>query len=70
MTTTAPVRIAVIGAGGWGKNHVRNYAAMPEAELLYVCDTDEEVRDAVNAMYPSVLFPSIYHPHFLSFLFT
>jgi predicted dehydrogenase len=54
VTEPGPVGIAVIGAGGWGKNHVRNYAAMPEVELLYVCDTDEDVRDAVNATYPSV----------------
>ena len=54
MTERSPVGIAVVGAGGWGKNHVRNYAAIPEANLLYVCDHDDAIRASVNATYPSV----------------
>lgn len=46
--------IAVVGAGGWGKNHVRNYSAIPEADLRYVCDRDEGIRTAMAALYPSV----------------
>lgn len=46
--------IAVVGAGGWGQNHVRNYAAVREADLRYVCDWDEGIRTAMAALYPSV----------------
>ena len=54
MNRSEPVGIAVVGAGGWGKNHVRNYSAMPEADLRYVCDRDEGIRSAMSALYPNV----------------
>src|SRR5207244_3887045 len=34
------VRIAVVGAGYWGINHVRAFARVPGAELRAVCDPD------------------------------
>ena len=36
----APVRIAVVGAGYWGINHVRAFSRLPGAELVAVCDPD------------------------------
>ena len=54
MTGSTAVGVAVVGAGGWGKNHVRNYDAMPGVNLIYVCDRDDEIRASVNATYPSV----------------
>jgi predicted dehydrogenase len=36
-----PVRMAVIGAGGFGKNHLRVIHEMDGAELVAVVDTDE-----------------------------
>ena len=47
-------RVAVIGAGNWGRNHVRTLAALPEADLVAVCDADEARRDAVARQYPTV----------------
>ena len=52
MNRSEPVGIAVVGAGGWGKNHVRNYSAIPEADLRYVCDRDDGIRSAMAALYP------------------
>lgn len=49
MTRT---RIAVIGAGNWGRNHVRTIAGMTDAELFAVCDTDEARRDQLARQYP------------------
>jgi predicted dehydrogenase len=49
-----PVGVAVIGAGNWGKNHVRVYATMPEATLLYCCDRDENRLNAVGSQFPDV----------------
>jgi len=48
------VGIAVVGAGGWGQNHVRNYAAVPEADLRYVCDRHEGTRSTMAALHPGV----------------
>lgn len=49
-----PVRVAVIGAGNWGRNHVRTLLALPEAELVAVCDTDEVCRKELQGQFPSV----------------
>ena len=51
-----PVRVAVIGAGNWGRNHVRTLLALPEAELVAVCDTDEVCRKELQGQFPSVTF--------------
>lgn len=34
--------MAVIGAGDFGRNHIKVLSLLPRAELLYVCDRDEE----------------------------
>ena len=47
-------RIAVIGAGNWGRNHLRTVAAMPEADLAAVCEEDAGRRDALADQYPGV----------------
>jgi predicted dehydrogenase len=47
-------RIAVIGAGNWGRNHVRTVAANPRAHLAIVCDSDPERCTAVRRQYPAV----------------
>ena len=54
MSRSEPVGIAVVGAGGWGKNHVRNYSAIPEADLRYVCDHHDGIRSEMAALYPGV----------------
>ncbi|MGB2822943.1 MAG: Gfo/Idh/MocA family oxidoreductase [Phycisphaerae bacterium] len=46
------VGVAVIGAGNWGRNLVRNLASLPEVRLKYICDLDEEVRRAMASLYP------------------
>jgi len=46
------VGVAVIGAGHWGKNLVRNFASLPGAELKYVCDLDEGIRTTMSRLYP------------------
>ena len=45
-------RIAIIGAGGWGKNHVRNFASL--GKLALVCDVAEDVRAQHAEEHPSV----------------
>jgi predicted dehydrogenase len=55
MTSAAQnVVLAVVGAGGWGKNHVRSFAAMAGVELRYVCDRSDAVRAQLEPAYPGV----------------
>ena len=49
------LKIGVVGAGTWGKNHVRTVAGLAEGELTAVCDTDAKVRERVARQYPSAL---------------
>ncbi len=49
------LRLAVIGAGSWGRNHIRAVAANPEAELAAVCDLNPDRLTAVQQQYPSIL---------------
>ena len=45
------VRVAVIGAGYWGKNLVRNFANLET--LAAVCDSDAERLASFSEQYPS-----------------
>jgi len=49
------LRIGVVGAGAWGRNHVRTVAGLADAELAAVCDTDPAVRERVSRQYPGVV---------------
>jgi UDP-N-acetylglucosamine 3-dehydrogenase len=41
--------VAVIGTGGWGKNHVRVYKELASAELVAICDVNaERAKDIAN----------------------
>lgn len=47
-------RVTVVGAGSWGRNHVRTVASLAEAELTAVCDLDPARLDQVARQYPAV----------------
>ena len=46
------VGVAVIGAGNWGKNLVRNFASLEGVALKYVCDLSEKTRKSMSQLYP------------------
>lgn len=46
------LKVGVVGAGAWGRNHVRTVAGLADAELSAVCDTDANVRDRLARQYP------------------
>jgi predicted dehydrogenase len=46
------VRVAVVGAGAWGINHVRAMSRAKDAELVLVCDSSETARARVAAIAP------------------
>jgi predicted dehydrogenase len=50
----APMSIAVIGAGYWGPNLVRNISATAESELSWVCDTDLPKAQRLADLYSGV----------------
>jgi predicted dehydrogenase len=49
------LKVGVVGAGAWGRNHVRTVAGLAEAELAAVCDTDAKTRDRLSRQYPAAL---------------
>ena len=46
------LRVGVIGAGAWGKNHVRTLASMPDVELASICDASDSIRTRLRGQYP------------------
>ena len=47
-----PIGIGVVGTGDWGANLVRNFASLPEARLVALCDTDPKHLARTAARYP------------------
>jgi predicted dehydrogenase len=47
-----PVSVGVVGLGYWGPNLVRAFDELPEAELRWLCDLNEETRLQLGARYP------------------
>ena len=47
------LKVGVVGAGNWGKNHVRAIAGLQDVELAAVCDTDPRTRERVARQYPA-----------------
>ena len=50
------VNMAVVGAGNWGRNVVRNYAQLRTAHLKYCCDLDTARLDALRPAHPDTEF--------------
>ena len=47
------LKLGVVGAGNWGKNHVRSVVGLADAELAAVCDTDPKTRERIARQYPA-----------------
>ena len=44
MTNEVKVKMAVVGVGGMGSNHVRDLAKMAQVDLCAICDIDHAHR--------------------------
>ena len=44
------LRVGVVGAGAWGRNHVRSVAGLADAELAAVCDVDAATRERIGRL--------------------
>ncbi len=53
------LRVAMVGAGGRGGNHIRAIAAAPNIEFVAICDMIEEVAEPVVQEYGVPWVPSI-----------
>ena len=47
-------RIGVIGCGAWGPNHVRNFAALPNADVVGAADLQPDRLARVKAIVPGI----------------
>ena len=56
MSTSATIRVAVVGLGHWGPNLARNFDALPGCELAWCCDADEERRRRLETGHRSTRF--------------
>jgi predicted dehydrogenase len=54
-----PVRVAVVGVGDFGRQHVRVLRSLEEAELVGVCDTDAGRAAAVAREYQTAVLPDL-----------
>jgi predicted dehydrogenase len=48
------MKVAVVGAGYWGPNLIRNLSASPRLSTLVVCDKDAKRLEATKGRFPSV----------------
>lgn len=51
--TRGPIRLAIIGAGAWGINHVRVVSNQPGCELVLVVDRDPQARQRAQILCPA-----------------
>src|SRR5581483_1582048 len=52
--SNSPLTIAVVGAGGWGRNLVRVFSQLDGCRLAAVCDLDEQVLAEQRRQHPHV----------------
>lgn len=50
------IKLAIIGAGRWGKNHVRTANSLLEFTQIIVCDFSERARETVKQINPDIRF--------------
>lgn len=48
------VRVGVLGAGYWGPNLIRNFAALRSCELAAICERDPTRKEHMALQYPAV----------------
>jgi predicted dehydrogenase len=59
MTASKKTRVAVVGAGDFGRNHVRVYRELENAHLVGLVDTNPERAQAVAAEFGTQVLPGI-----------
>ncbi len=57
--STDRIRVAVVGAGDFGRNHVRVYSELPQAQLVGVVDSNAERAQRIASEYGTEVLPNI-----------
>ena len=48
------INIGVIGCGYWGPNHIRNFNALPNCNVLVCCDKELKRLEHMKSLYPMI----------------
>jgi predicted dehydrogenase len=48
------IRVAVVGAGYWGPNLIRNFNQIPDCDMAVCCDLDERRLQHIKNLYPNI----------------
>lgn len=56
------LKVAVIGAGYWGPNFVRNFIQYPQTDLVSVADLSRQALNKIKSVYPQVETTTDYRP--------
>jgi predicted dehydrogenase len=59
MSTTPRIKVAIVGAGGWGRQHARIFAARPDVDLRGIMSRSEERAKARAAEYNTRAYTDI-----------
>ncbi len=46
------IKIGVVGLGYWGPNLARNFGAIPDCEVTWLCDSSEAARERLGRAFP------------------
>ena len=58
LRTKNSFHLSILGAGNWGKNHVRVFCELLGNENIIVCDPDPSRREAMKAAHPGIALSS------------
>ncbi len=50
--SSSPVRVGVVGLGYWGPNLARNFAAIPDCQLAWCCDSSPAALERILEQFP------------------
>src|SRR4051812_21435301 len=54
-----PIRVAVVGTGGWGEQHARIFSRRPDTELVAVVGRDAARTETRAAAYGTTAYTSV-----------
>jgi predicted dehydrogenase len=57
--TPSPIRVAVVGAGDFGRNHVRVYSQLEDVQLVGIVDQDAARAQRVAAEFSTTVLPDL-----------
>jgi len=55
------IKLAIIGAGRWGKNHIKTANSLLKSKQIVVCDFSVQTRNVVSAINPEINFTTDYN---------